>query len=469
LCLPGKKHKLIQWTSAFFTLVPLILCIPLLSGFVASDTGMQFAEKYSWIPSWGISYHLGLDGLSLPMVLLTCLIGFLGCLNSFNIDKRVKEYFFFYLLLVMGMLGVFCALDMFLFYLFWEIMLVPMYFLIGVWGGPRKEYAAIKFFLYTLFGSVLMLLAMLALYFTSDPHTFDLLALRGQGFERDFQMWVYIALFIGFAIKVPVFPFHTWLPDAHVEAPTAISVILAGILLKMGTYGILRISYPILPMAATSTLYTWGLAILGLVNIIYGALVAMAQTDLKKMIAYSSVSHMGFCLLGMAAMNATGFTGCVMQMFAHGLVTGTLFMLVGVVYDRAHTRDIDAFGGLAVKMPIFSALMILSVMASLGLPGMVGFVGEFICLLGTYKAFPVVAILALPGIVLTAGYLLWMLQRIFLGPFNKKWDKLTEINGREVFCICTLQVLIIFFGLYPRPVLELMNPTLQALVKLVTA
>ena len=367
-----------------------------------------------------------------------------------------------------GMMGVFCALDFFLFYVFWEVMLLPMYFLIGIWGGPRREYAAIKFFLYTLFGSVFMLLAILALYFSSDPHTFDMTTHDGAGKQVQhrsvadlavsissrwgFQHVVWMALFIGFAIKIPAFPFHTWLPDAHVEAPTAISVILAGVLLKMGTYGILRINFPMLP-AATADLAYWFLGALGAWNIIYGALCAMAQKDLKKLVAYSSVSHMGYVMLGMASFTTQGINGAVLQMFNHGTITGMLFLLVGVIYDRAHHRDIEGFGGIAAIMPVYTGVTALAFFASMGLPGLSGFISEILVLLGTWQKYPVLTILGASGVILTAGYLLWTIQRVYLGPPNEKYLKMPEINGREMFTLVPLGAIVIIVGIYPSVVL----------------
>jgi len=349
LFLPSERHNLIRWVSALFTLPPLLLSVWLFVNFDRSEPGFQFVQKVPWIPAYNIDYFVGVDGLSISMVILTALLCFLSIFASWGIDKGVKGYFALFLLLETGMAGVFVSLDFFLFYIFWEVMLLPMYFLIGIWGGSRREYAAIKFFLYTLFGSVLMLLAILALYFTTEPHTFDMTKLIAQSGNYSttvisfwpfdwlgwgFQHVVWMALFIGFAIKIPAFPFHTWLPDAHVEAPTAVSVVLAGVLLKMGTYGILRINFPMLP-AATADFAFYLLGALGAWNIIYGALCAMAQTDLKKLVAYSSVSHMGYVMLGMAAFTPQGINGAVLQMFNHGIITGMLFLLVGVIYDRA--------------------------------------------------------------------------------------------------------------------------------------
>jgi NADH-quinone oxidoreductase subunit M len=443
---------------------------------VNTESQFQFAEHAQWIKAYNIDYFIGVDGLSFPMVWLTTLLSFLCIFASWNIDKAHKGYFSLFLLLETGMVGVFVALDFFLFYIFWEVMLLPMYFLIGIWGGPRREYAAIKFFLYTLFGSVLMLIAMLALYFNvTDPvtgqHTFNLLHMMNQPQHSDWlhgfdvRLLLYIALFIGFAIKVPVFPFHTWLPDAHVEAPTAISVILAGILLKMGTYGIFRISYPIFPDIARYT--ATALAALGVINILYGAFVAMAQKDFKKLVAYSSISHMGFCLLGMASFTDAGMFGAYFQMFSHGIITAMMFLVVGVVYDRAHHRDIEGFGGLGLKMPIYTGVASLAFFAAMGLPGMTGFIAEAMVFLGAFNAFRVFTIMGAFGIVITAGYVLWTVQRVFLGKLNPKYETISEINGRELFTLIPLGALTIFFGVYPMPVLNLMRTSLNYLITLI--
>ena len=475
LLLPSRNPNLVRWVAAAFTVPPLLMAVWLFANFNSNQAGFQFVERVPWIPAYNIQYVIGVDGLSISMVLLTALLSFICMFASFGIEKAVKGYFALFLLLDTGMMGVFVALDFFLFYIFWELMLLPMYFLIGIWGGPRREYAAIKFFLYTLFGSVLMLLAILALYFTVEPHTFDMATLISQGGRYSTQvlsMWpfnqwgwgfqhvVWMALFIGFAIKIPAFPFHTWLPDAHVEAPTAISVILAGVLLKMGTYGILRINYPMLP-AATADLAYWFLGALGAWNIIYGALCAMAQKDLKKLVAYSSVSHMGYVMLGMASFTTQGINGAVLQMFNHGTITGMLFLLVGVVYDRAHHRDIDGFGGLAAVMPVYTGVTALAFFASMGLPGLSGFISEVLVLLGIWQKYPLLAILGASGVILTAGYLLWTIQRVYLGPTNEKYKLIPEINGRELFTLVPLAAIVIFVGVYPNVVLDLLRASLD--------
>ena len=474
----------IRTIASIFSGIPMILAVILLANYNPSGD-FQFVEKVSWIPSLNINYFLGADGVSMPMLVLTALLSFISIVASFGITHRAKEYFIFFLLLEVGMMGVFAALDFFLFYIFWEIMLVPMYFLIGIWGGPRKIYAAIKFFLYTLFGSIFMLVGILILYFFAvEPgsageaarnlHTLDLTILasmaqneNGLFLREGLQLLVWMFFFIAFAIKVPVWPFHTWLPDAHVEAPTAVSVILAGVLLKMGIYGLLRISFPILPYG--TDYFSKFMAVLGVIGIIYGALVSMAQKDLKKLVAYSSVSHMGYCLLGMSVFSyfgepfIVGISGCMFQMVSHGLITGALFLLVGVIYDRAHTREIAAFGGLWTKVPVYGSLMTFFCMASLGLPGLSGFISEFLVFVGGFAQYKVLTGIAVIGVVLTAGYFLRMIQKVFLGQFNVKWSNLTEINFREIFTVVPLAILTIMIGIYPRVLSYMMDDTLMKL------
>jgi NADH-quinone oxidoreductase subunit M len=468
LCLPSAAHNLIRWTAAITTVPPLLLAIWLFVNFDRSQAGFQFVEHHLWIPSFNIEYFVGVDGISITMVLLTALLSFICMFASWGIEKAVKGYFALFLLLDAAMMGVFVALDFFLFYIFWELMLLPMYFLIGIWGGPRREYAAIKFFLYTLAGSVLMLLALLALYFSQTPHTFDMTKLMAAhaSYPHNFQVIIWIALFIGFAIKIPAFPFHTWLPDAHVEAPTAISVILAGILLKMGTYGILRINYGMLP-EATAELAYYFLGMLGAFNIVYGALCAMAQTDLKKLVAYSSISHMGYVMLGMASFTPLGIQGAVLQMFNHGTVTAMLFLLVGVIYDRAHHREIAGFGGLASVMPVYTGIAGLAFFAALGLPGLSAFISEVLVLLGAWQRYPVLTAIGASAVILTAGYILWMMQRVFLGKVNEKYVGIAEISGREIFTLVPLAVIIVILGVYPRPILDLMSQSLNSLNQIV--
>ncbi len=482
LFIPKKNLSAIKITSVVFTFVPFVIASYMWSQFhygmvgIDTESQFQFVDHFSWIPAFNIEYFVGLDGLSFPMFWLTTLLGFISVIASWNIPRAQKGYFALFLLLDTSMLGVFAALDFFLFYVFWEVMLLPMYFLIGIWGGPRREYAAIKFFLYTLLGSVLMLIVMLALYFNvQDPvtggHTFNMLHMMNQSNHNpwlqlfDVRFWLYIALFIGFAIKVPIFPFHTWLPDAHVEAPTAISVILAGILLKMGTYGLMRISYPIFPDIAKYTAYA--LAILGVINILYGAFVAMAQKDLKKLVAYSSVSHMGFVLLGMAVFTPAGISGAFFQMFSHGIITAMLFLVVGVIYDRAHHREIDGFGGLGVSMPVYTGVASLAFFAALGLPGMTGFIAEAMVFIGAFSVYRVLTIMAAFGIIITAGYVLWTIQRVFLGKLNPKYENIPDINGRELFTLVPLGILTIVLGIYPLPILNMIKYSLNHLISLI--
>lgn len=471
LFIPKKRTGFIQLLATAVSLATFLLSGWLYFVFDRNTAGIQFIEKFPWIPGLNIEYFLGVDGLSLPLVILTGLLSFLSVVYSYSIKERIKEYFFFFLVLETGMLGVFIALDFFLFYVFWEISLVPMYFLIGIWGGPKKEYAAIKFFLYTLFGSVFILLAILALYFKSSPHSFNMIELIGQykssAWPWIFQIAVFLSFYLGFAIKVPIFPFHTWLPLAHVEAPTAGSVILAGILLKMGVYGLLRVNYALLPEVAVY--FALPLAVLALINIVYGALVAMAQQDIKKMIAYSSINHMGYCLLGMAALTATGFNGAVFQMVNHGIITGSLFLLVGVIYERTHTRQIDAFGGLGAKLPVYTGITVTAALASLGLPGLAGFISEFMCFLGAFLGKPplikTITVLSMSGVVITAGFFLWMIQRMFLGPLKETWAGLSDMNARELFCLVPLVILMLVLGIFPRLALDLMNVTMTHLAE----
>lgn len=468
LFLDKDKHNAIRWVSVFFAFLSMMLTFLVLADYDWHTAEMQFVEFHQWIPAINAQYFMGVDGISVPMLVLTGLLSLIALVISFNITKRVKEYFAFFLLLECGMMGVFVALDFFLFYIFWEVMLVPMYFLIGIWGGPRREYAAIKFFLYTLFGSIFMLVSILILYFSSEPHTLNMLEMiqLGPGFSHTVQILTFAFFFVAFAIKVPVWPFHTWLPDAHVEAPTAISIILAAVLLKMGTYGMLRISWPMLPEGIRY--FSIPIAILGVIAIIYGALVSMAQKDLKKLVAYSSVSHMGYCMLALAAYTSVkALAGCMFQMVSHGLLTGAMFLLVGVLYDRAHTREIAAFGGLANKMRVYTAIMTLFAMGSLGLPGMSGFISEFLIFIGSFPSFPIIVAIAVLGVVLTAAYILRMVQRVFLGEFDMaKWGHLTDINVRETLAVAPLAVLTIFIGVYPKPLSDLMRTTLENIVAL---
>jgi len=462
--LPKDRPELPRMVALGVALANLALVGVLLAGYDV-DGGMQFVERHAWVPEAGIQYFLGVDGISLPLLALSVLLVVLSVLASWNISERPAFYFAMMLLLAVGMNGVFVALDFVLFYVFWELVLVPMYFMIGIWGGPRREYAAIKFFLYTLFGSVFMLVGILALYLHPQGGTFDMIALTQAGLPADFQWWVFAAFFLGFAVKVPVFPFHTWLPDAHVEAPTAGSVLLAGILLKMGTYGFVRISLPILPDAAET--WAWFIALLGVISILYGAGVAFAQADLKKLVAYSSVSHMGFVMLGIASGTPEGLNGAVAIMFAHGVITGMLFLLVGMVYERTHTRMISEVSGLSKQAPVAAGMFALASFASLGLPGLAGFPGEFLSLVGAWRSeliAPGYVIAAAIGVLLAAAYMLWMVQRVVLGEPSAAVAKIPDLSRLEIGILVPLVIITVGMGVYWSSLLRYVDPAVTTLL-----
>jgi NADH-quinone oxidoreductase subunit M len=473
LFLPKEGKNAVRSVAMVASVLDFLVSIILFFRFQLGTSAMQFVERYEWISSLGISYHLGIDGISLFLVLLTTFLTPLCVLGSWkSIQERVKEYMFFMLFLEVGMIGVFVSLDLFLFYVFWEVMLVPMYFLIGVWGGPRRIYAAVKFFLYTMFGSVLMLVAILYMYFNiTDPstgkRTFDLLVIMQQiDFPLNVQMWLFGAFGLAFAIKVPMFPFHTWLPDAHVEAPTAGSVILAGVLLKMGTYGFLRFCLPLFPKATLE--YVPLISVLAIIGIIYGALVSLVQKDMKKLVAFSSVSHLGFVMLGLFALNVNGVSGGLIQMVNHGLSTGALFFIVGVVYDRRHTRMIKDYGGLAKVMPFYATVFMIVALSSVGLPGLNGFIGEFLVLVGTFQANVTYAVVAATGVILAVCYLLWMYQRVMFGKVTHDENKnLPDLSLREKVIFVPLVVMIIWIGVYPSPFLNRMEPSVKRVVEIV--
>src|SRR5271167_4696171 len=476
MLMPKENKDAIRWIGNIFGILGFAVSLPLIPWFWAlkDRAGFQFVEgaPNNWIPTIGAGYVIGIDGISFLLIMLTTLLGAISILSSWNaIQERVKEYYIWFLVLQTGMLCVFMALDMFLFFVFWEAMLVPMYLLIGIWGGPRKLYAAIKFFLYTLFGSVLMLLGVLYLYFNHHAlkgvYTFSIEQLYTTAPQIPFHyaIWLFFAFFIAFAIKVPMFPFHTWLPDAHVEAPTAGSVILAGVLLKMGTYGLIRFSLPFFPAVSMTPWVREFMIVLSLIAIIYGALVSLMQKDMKKLVAYSSVSHLGFCTLGIFALNPAGLSGSVLQQINHGISTGALFLIVGILYERRHTREISEYGGISNVMPLYATITMIMFLSSMGLPLLNGFVGEFTILQGTFMENWKWAAWAIPGVILAAAYLLWLYQRVFFGTVtNPKNEKLHDLTPREVLTFAPLLIVAFWIGLYPKPFFQILQQPVNQLV-----
>ena len=466
--LPKGNLRLIRNATLLVTLAEFLLSLPLVFGFDAAAAGMQFVQRALWIPGYGIEYHVGVDGISLWLVMLTTFLMPIAVLSSYEaVEKHVKEFLIFILVLEVGMVGVFLAIDLFLFYIFWEIVLVPMYFLIGVWGSDRRIYSAIKFFLYTFAGSVLMLVAIIALYFhhhdVTGVYTTNLLSLYELSIPVKLQFWMFSAFGLAFAVKVPMFPFHTWLPDAHVDAPTPGSVILAALLLKMGTYGFLRFAMPLFPVAAFDLMPLIGA--LAVVGIIYGALVAMVQKDMKKLVAYSSVSHLGFVMLGLFAFNIQGIQGGILQMVNHGISTGALFLLVGFLYERRHTRLVSEYGGLFKVIPVYATVFMIVALSSLGLPGLNNFAGEFLILMGAFQSMKGLTVAATVGIFFAAVYMLWTFQRVMFGTVgNEKNRHLPDMNAREVACMLPLLLFIFWIGVYPQTFLRKMEASVSAVV-----
>ncbi len=458
----------IRWATLLFTLATFAISLPLLSNFDKTTHLMQFVEKSDWIPAWGINYFIGIDGISILFILLTTLLSILCVLVSWtSVKEKVKEFHIAILLVETGMLGVFVSLDFFLFYIFWEAMLIPMFILIGVFGGNNRVYASIKFFLYTLVGSLLMLVGIVVLYFYGGK-TLDVLALSQVVYPLKLQYWLFIAFFAAFAVKVPMFPVHTWLPDAHTEAPTAGSVILAGVLIKMGAYGFLRFSMPMFPEA--TKFFIGPIMILSIIAIIYGALICFAQKDFKRLIAYSSVSHMGYVTLGLFTLNTQGVEGGILQMLNHGIITGAMFLMIGMIYERTHTRVISEYGGFAKLVPWYAGFFMILTFASVGLPGTNGFIGEFLIILGAFKANKIIGVLATTGIILGAGYMLGLYQKIFFQDTNPDYESdgahpIKDINMREIATLLPLFVLVFWIGFYPNTFLEYIHASVAHLIE----
>lgn len=466
LLVPRSQEGIAKWLALYISFAAFLLSIPLFTDFNKATASMQFVERFQWVPAWSIYYTLGIDGISVLFVLLSTLLTILCVTVSWTaITDRAKEFYAALLLIEGSMIGVFCSLDMFLFYIFWEAMLIPMYLLIGVWGGPNRIYAAIKFFLFTLVGSVLMLIGIIVLYFYTGK-SFDVLRMMTTNYPYWLQLILFWAFFAAFAVKVPMWPVHTWLPDAHTEAPTAGSVILAGVLIKMGAYGFLRFNMPIFPEATKAM--APAMMILSVIAIIYGAVICLGQTDLKRLIAYSSVSHMGFVTLGLFALNMQGLQGGILQMVNHGIVTGALFLCVGIIYERTHTRVIADYGGVATLLPVFASFFMVFTLASIGLPGTNGFIGEFLILLGGFTASKTLGALASTGIIVGAAYMLWLYQNVFFLGVNPKLVEhhhLHDMNMRELLTLLPMLILVLWIGIYPNTFLSYMDVSVQHLLE----
>jgi len=463
LAIPRQQTATIRLLALFVSLIEFCLTLPVVLMFDKTTHAMQFVELHPWISALNINYALGIDGISILFLLLTAVIIVLSILVSWeSITTKVQEFFVSMLLLEGAMMGVFCATDLFLFYIFWEAMLIPMFLIIGIWGGPNRIYATVKFFLYTLVGSLLMLVGIILLY-QNGGHTFDVVKLAGQNYSLKLQLVLFWAFFAAFAVKVPMWPVHTWLPDAHTEAPAAGSVILAGVLIKMGAYGFLRFSLPILPDATQEMMMP--MLVISVIAIVYGAIICLAQTDLKRLIAYSSVSHMGFVTLGLFALNQRGLEGAILQMVNHGIVTGALFLAIGMIYERTHTREISAYSGLASTMPVFAGFFLLFTLAAVGLPGTNGFIGEFLILLGGFERQPWVTVISASGLILGAWYMLWLYQRIFFNEVKESMHGLTQLNRREILTLVPMVLLIFWIGLYPNALLSFMHTSVTHLIE----
>ncbi len=467
----GVENPVVRQFAFWFFVLEFVVSLGLWWSYNPANSGWQASIDMAWIPTWGVRFTLGIDGIALMMVLLTTFIMPLAVLGSWtSIRTKVRSYYALLLILTTGMLGAFLARDLFLFYVMWEVMLVPMYFIIGIWGGERRIYASLKFFIYTMLPSLLMLVAIIYLglhvrtAMGTPDFSYDHL-LTVSDIPQRAALWLFAAFFLAFAVKVPMFPFHTWLPDAHVEAPTAGSVILAGIMLKMGTFGFLRFALPLFPGAAMNPTIRMIILVLAVIGIIYGALVAMVQPDFKKLVAYSSVSHLGFVMLGIFALTLQSVQGALMVMINHGISTGALFLLVGMIYERRHTRSIDAYGGIARVVPLFAAILTFVSLSSIGLPGTNGFVGEFLVLVGSFKTYPVLAVISATGVIFAAVYLLWALQRILFNPLDKPENMhIPDLNKRELALLAPLVAVIIWLGVYPAPVLRRMEASSQLLI-----